>query len=561
MNTTMETVRAAVGPGILAKADRLFKNDDPGIWIEILQNARRAGATVVEVTIAESEPGSGSCVVTVQDNGRGIQKFQDLLTLGQSGWDAATQAAEDPAGMGFFALCHTGIEVHSGDRFVEIAAEVFLGSAVAEVRKTSEPIEGTRLRFSRASTKNALAAALHAVTEFYPVEVLLDGEAVPRHDFLEGCLHRELIDGIEVGFGTYFTHASNSYSYHDNWNFHGARIRDHFDSFPGLIDSSKPDAEPQNLFARFNVLETGRVRLQLPDRRAIIQDDLLKEFYRKVRSAAYRYFQLQPQHVLPYRNWVEARELGVTLPEAAYLLSTWCAAPHDDSIEPVFGYSQRRLLAELSEVMLVARDLPNEHTFEAALACGATLPGTLWNEEPSLEGYSWYEKLRRVADTEVLVDGISYQDWRQSGARPLRIEVKVTISQSEEPNREICLPASIHVDSEEYNNASFVAVGRSPWDNDALDGPFDVVDFLVWATFVASDDSDADSWYTQREEYEKAVTRQVNEYFRGMRGSLLAILRDALDWDARRLAQQIGVTEIRFRKGATESAMWDIELG
>jgi hypothetical protein len=34
-----------VHDGILEKADHLFRNDDAGVWIELLQNARRAGAS------------------------------------------------------------------------------------------------------------------------------------------------------------------------------------------------------------------------------------------------------------------------------------------------------------------------------------------------------------------------------------------------------------------------------------------------------------------------------------------------------------------------------------
>ena len=156
----------------------------------------------------------------------------------------------------------------------------------------------------------------------------------------------------------------------------------------------------------------------------------------------------------------------------------------------------------------------------------------------------------------VLLDSVSYQNWRQTGIRPFKIEVNVTITEFGKPDREVRLPASIHVDAEEYNSATFVAVRQSPWDNDALHGPFNVVDFLVWATFLASDDPASDSWYSQRDEYDKAITRLVNEYFRGPRASLLAILRDSLDWEAKQLAQKLGVTEVRFRKIATVDGMW-----
>lgn len=560
MDSSTGTIRGAVGHGILKKVDRLFKNDNNGIWIEVIQNARRAGATLIEITIDDAEPGTGSCVVTVKDNGGGVKDFQDLLTLGESGWDSATQAVEDPAGMGFFALCHSGIEVHSGDRSVVIRPEVFLGTAEAQVVKTNTSVAGTLLKFTRASTKDGLIAALCAVTQFCPVEVRLHGEPLPRHDFLDGALYREVIDGIEIGFGTSFTYASNLSMYNDNWNFHGATIRDTFVCFDGLIDPSKPEEEPRTLFARFNVLETGRVKLQLPDRRAIVQNESLMGLYRKARTAAYRFFQTQPQHALAHKNWIEARELGVALPEASYLLSTWHAPPHDDSIDPVFGPPQRKLLTDLSDVMLVAGNLSNQHTFEASLECGAKLPKSLWAEDSRLTGYSWYDKLPRLVDCEVFLDDVSYASC-QTQTRPLKIELRVTITEFGQTDLEISLPACIHVDSEdEYNNAIFVATRDSPWDNDSLRGPFDVVEFLMWATFMASDDSDADSWQTQRDDYDRAVTRLVNEYFRGPKASLVAILRDLFDWESRRLADELKVTEVRFKKNVTGSGGWEIEL-
>jgi K+-sensing histidine kinase KdpD len=77
-------IRGKVDAGILQKADRLFRNDDSGIFIELLQNARRAGATTVEVTIDPADGVGNSSTVTVMDNGAGIEDFQDLVTLGRS---------------------------------------------------------------------------------------------------------------------------------------------------------------------------------------------------------------------------------------------------------------------------------------------------------------------------------------------------------------------------------------------------------------------------------------------------------------------------------------------
>ena len=163
---TGKTIRGAVNVALLDKADRLFRNNDEGVWIEVLQNARRACATTIAVSIEEVSPDGDSCTVTVEDNGRGITDFQTLVTLGRSGWPEETEAAEDPAGMGFFSLCHSDVEVRSGKKYVRISRAVFLGKADADIEEREEFVPDTRLRFQPSSTRRALVAAPERVTEF-----------------------------------------------------------------------------------------------------------------------------------------------------------------------------------------------------------------------------------------------------------------------------------------------------------------------------------------------------------------------------------------------------------
>ncbi len=559
MQSERQTISGKVNAAILDKVDRLFRNDDAGVWTEILQNARRAGATCLDVSIEEVSPDRGPSLITVADNGCGIENFQSLLTLGASHWDSETQGREDPAGMGFFSLCRCEVEVHSGNRRATITPSVFMGKCEAEVLESDGFVPGTRLRFAREAAKSGLIQALERASEFCPLDVRLEGRLLPRRDFLEGALYRETIDGIEVGFSTQFRWEW-SWHHDSNWNFYGLRIADPFDKFTGLL---APDERPSSLtvHARFNVFDTGRVKLQLPDRRAIIQDEFLAAFHRKARAAAYRFFQTQDRHVLPFRNWREAKDLGITLPEAACLLETWHADPVDENTDPVFGYGEQRLLADTSHVLLMDRDIPDAHTLEGALRSGAKLERDWYREEPQYEGYSWYDRLPRIADTRTLMDGVPWEE-RPSPetVRPASIEVELRIEEAGQPDRTLYLPALIHVDSNCANELSFTAVRQSPWDNDELKGPFSVFDFLLAATFCASDDVESDSWNTQREAYEEAIEREVNSYFRGARASLTAILRKAIGWEASRLAEQIGIKEIRFKRTGNGRMAWDAEL-
>lgn len=461
--------------------------------------------------------------------------------------------------MGFFSLCHSAVEVSSGTSYVNLSPAVFLGKEQATVEKLPTPVHGTQIRFTRPSNKEAITAALCRVVEFYPVEVRLGGESLQRHDFLDGALYREIIDGIEVGFAPDFAWSFSPF-HDDNWNFYGARIQQCELKISGVLLNDAPF--PKALCARFNVLDTGRIKLQLPDRKAIIEDEFLQQFQQKARAAAYRFIHTLDRHVLPHKNWREALELGITLPEAACLLMTWHARAQDDCIDQFFGTSEVRLLSDTSQVIVVDRELPNQHTLEAALRCGAALEGELFMEEPQFQGYAWYDIRPRIVDVAVLLDGVLYEDWPEDARRPERIEVEITLTQSQGPERQVRINALIHADAERtiWDSSCFVAVNNSPWDNDQLSGPFSVIDFIINTTFCASDDCEADSWETQHDRYEEEVEREVNRYFRGPRATLLAILRGVIDYSAEQLADQIGVREIRFIRPEDNSRTWKVQL-
>lgn len=317
---------------------------------------------------------------------------------------------------------------------------------------------------------------------------------------------------------------------------------------------------------RFNVVETGRVKLQLPDRRAIVEDDRFREFGGKVRAVGFRFIQSRGRHVLPCAEWTEARRLGVDLPEASPLLTTWHAEPLDGNLDPFFGGFETKLLTETVAVMLTPRELENRHTLEAGLAASAFAQHDLYQESGQFEGYTWYDALPRVAETSVVVDGVSLTDWKQAEiARPESMELVVKVEQAGHADAIYRISIVIHVQDEEGmawddDGLDFVAVRNSPWDNDRLAGPFDVVDFLVSATFNSSDDVECDSWETQKSAFEDDVQRRVNEYFRGPKAALLALLDGALSWDVKNYAKEVGVREIRFRSPARSMHGWQVEL-
>ena len=85
--------RVGINPKLLEKARNFFNASLTDVLNELLQNARRAGATRVDITYD-----SASRNLTVADDGSGIFRHGVAIDLGGSGWDGTMQASEDPAG-------------------------------------------------------------------------------------------------------------------------------------------------------------------------------------------------------------------------------------------------------------------------------------------------------------------------------------------------------------------------------------------------------------------------------------------------------------------------------
>ena len=175
----MKTIQAQVNPRLLTKANRLFTRVAIRRIIEILQNARRAGATEVEIT---NEAG----IVMVRDNGLGIGDFSRLLDLGGSGWEDTFEQSEDPAGVGLFCLAPRKVSVRSRGSMACIGGDDWTGNPV-EIREDPEPIEGTLLRFQ---DEEWTMAAVERLAVFTGMRVTVDGQPCAQERFVtEAATH------------------------------------------------------------------------------------------------------------------------------------------------------------------------------------------------------------------------------------------------------------------------------------------------------------------------------------------------------------------------------------
>ncbi|MEY2117236.1 ATP-binding protein [Rhodanobacter sp. FW106-PBR-R2A-1-13] len=172
----------------------LFKNmrhafSADAVLGELLQNARRAGATMVTVTY-DTEGN-----LKVEDDGCGIADMQNLLTAAESGWQAGTVATEHPFGLGFLSTlyvsptvvvdtCHEG----RGARIVvDTAALLESGSVEVEPSQRTLGTCVTLMRYGVTSeemflVEDIIRGRFVSLARGFPLPVSLNGVDVPRPD-------------------------------------------------------------------------------------------------------------------------------------------------------------------------------------------------------------------------------------------------------------------------------------------------------------------------------------------------------------------------------------------
>ncbi|MFC1761165.1 hypothetical protein ACFL6U_03695 [Planctomycetota bacterium] len=407
----MQTIQARVNPRLLSKADRLFTGTLAGRIIEILQNARRASATEVMIT-------NKGDTVTVQDNGRGIDDFAKLLDLGNSGWDDYLEQAEDPAGVGIFCLAPRQVKICSGHQSVVITEEGWTGEPLP-IQISERSTIGTALHFTD-EPWSLEAVEKHAV--FSGLRVVVDDKECSREPFVseEAIVHPELGCWIQVikrkDMGPWHSHWRRNYYTDDVLvNFHGQVIQFHF----------RPVGE-ELLFLVDLTGEPTQLRLMLPARTQMVQNETFVKLKAALEIETYRYLKKRGTHRLKYSEYCRGRELGIDLPEASPSFNVGLL--YEEGCEPIEVIKPNDF--PLSKCYRMGKERRDEYT-EATVHLLAALgkfhaPFIPVEISPDYEGYSWanlptVEKVLIQAGRELL----SHSVWAEqlTAVEELRVTV------------------------------------------------------------------------------------------------------------------------------------------
>lgn len=297
----MQTIKAQVSSRILAKADRFFAGGVREITREQVQNARRAGAKCVDIYIRNFDDGRPA-LIEFRDNGSGIKDFQDLLTLGDSGWSESIEAIEDPAGFGFYVLRGRHVTIDSCGKRAVIRSGDWDGNEI--VVEPGAVTFGTLISFHALPHEQWNRDAVAECLKYCPIEVTIDGDVLERTPFFDPA--HPVVDLSDLGVRIQVSNRSLAvYPEQSAFNFHG-----HV-TFTHAIDL------PERTFARIEFINAKTpLKLVLPGRTEFVKNAAFEQLTTHLRREAYSYFMRCGSHYLPYENWLEARQMGVDLPEA-----------------------------------------------------------------------------------------------------------------------------------------------------------------------------------------------------------------------------------------------------
>jgi Histidine kinase-, DNA gyrase B-, and HSP90-like ATPase len=488
------TIQAQVSQATLGKVSRLFNASLTDCFNELLQNARRAGASAIEITLSDND------YLTIADDGSGIADPQTLLTLGKSDWSDETQQQESPAGMGVFSLANRNVTIRSHDWQVHLTPAHFSGEAIAPV-ESCEAIEGTRLSFRITEAETfALHQRVCQVAQFYPLPIWFNGEAVPRQDFLQEAVYVENWHGLRIGVRRKYQWAGTS-----RINFYGLTLTQ---ILPSLYCNG------MTFCVRVDVVDCPQLQLVIPARKEVVQNGFWTVLNTFIETVLYRYVATLPAHDLSYAHWRKAKTLGVELQAAqATLYEFTPAIAYDPERGQPMPVSDRSLLINLDDRTCCEQQVFWRAFEQAQLDYEPVAP------DQQYVGYSWYDRLSCLTELRFKIEQegnvIDFEQWQDEGmmttdtvVNHVHTTVKVEqiwaiaqITDSFKNHQEIrfaCEVLLIEAPELYWDEVERIPVVLSQSANLTVE---DLAKLLEASYFSPSEDLESDSVYTQREDF------------------------------------------------------------
>ena len=477
------TIRAHVDNDAIKRVSRFFNATTRQTIDELFQNARRAGASHVDVHISNDG-------VTVTDDGCGAADPSSLLAFGRTGWDNDTVRREDAAGMGVFSLARysetviesrprpaengNGASPAPGYR-VRLTPEHFLGKMAApvEIIDDDQVPFGTTVRFSHNLHRQSREAkntdirlqnekeliwiikqktmAVAEAAQYFPLPVRVNGRSLPGADFLKQAVYTREWNGLRIGVR--MASRSKMLGRNVERGFKMAMCRMNFHGIMATLEMPEVPALDRYWFVGIDVVNCPSLELVLPARETIVEGPFVDKLRTVCRETIYKAMAAHESLVeVPKQVHDDAADIGINLPVPAPRLQNW---------EPEYPYEfsrknrpHRPRETPPADALIVDEDIPvcDQHTLDRA-AVRTGLKARLCNRDKRLEGYPWYNAMPRITkiDTTVTTDGkrqtleklrtAAAEDVHPSEWRPDTITLNLTITSADGEKTSLEIPA------------------------------------------------------------------------------------------------------------------------
>ena len=513
------TIHARVHDSAIDRVSRFFNATLDDAFVELLQNARRAGATAIAVRAEFLS--EGRYRVTLTDDGAGIADPSILLSFGESAWTGETAAAEDPAGIGFYALSKFGCSIASRPRAhgraapgwrAELTPDSFLGKAAASVLPDDQAPDphGTAISFVTDRNTDCIGSILAGAARYFPLPVGFNGRTLDRKSFLDRAVHTETWNGLTFGA---WRNDFPPWSEHDV-NFHGRTFR------AGLPTIECVGGGVWS--ARADIGACPEFELVLPARKEPVVNDFLKDMREAAEVAIFRAIaahETDPR--LSFRDYSRANDAGVRIPQPPPALQPWRPPVAD-----IDSWREAPAWELLRPSALVMTAEPETHHGQALWRAAerAAISRRLFAPDRRFEGYPWYDGLPRVTNfsVDVTQQGRTHTVVHPCGdendppqhtperspfcfdARPDAISMRLHVDEPGSRVRTVEIPADLVFmnDEEDYVDEIDPLVTAASGIS-----PDELARLIRHAFFSPSDDIDSDSRETQKTRFDEDAMR------------------------------------------------------
>lgn len=226
---------------LLANLSKSFTGDD-NLFKELAQNARRAKASQVNITVNLEDKS-----IIFEDDGIGIDDFQHLFTIAESGWDMDTQEKENPFGLGFLMAIYScdGIIIESNRKKLEANKSEILEFNELDLQDTNFN-DGTRITLK--GVKESILNFTQSHNAFiifsgFNIPVYVNNEAIDRPFSLEALKQNDKFSHYQTELGDFFLNQKGFRRINNiDQFFQGFKLGSHYKYFaPYLITHLKED--------------------------------------------------------------------------------------------------------------------------------------------------------------------------------------------------------------------------------------------------------------------------------------------------------------------------------